>query len=436
MSGNGEGYDIAVIGGGAAGMYCAAHLSRRGFTTVILEKNEKLGKKLFITGKGRCNFTNNCGRDEFFSSVVSNPRFLYSAYSLCAPQDVMRYFEDCGLAVKTERGKRVFPVSDRSCDVIDTLKEDLRKHHVQVLLHTRVTGICCEAGEDGRPRAAGVFLRREENGKEGEETSFLPARAVVVATGGLSYPSTGSTGDGYRFAEEAGHAVTERVPSLVPFRIRETDLYGSLAGLSPKNVRFTARCGGKTVFSETGEMLFTHEGISGPLVLSASAYARGRFPLSCEIDWKAAVPAEQFDRRLVGIISEAPLKSVRNALRGVYPASLIPVLLSAAGIPGEKKAGEITKEERARLVRLTKAMPLTAVSSGGFPEAVVTQGGVSVREIDPKTMESRRVSGLYFIGEVLDLDALTGGFNLQIAWMTAKACAENMTRQGSTMEND
>ncbi len=430
--------EILVIGGGAAGMMAAIEAARQGCAVQVVEQNEKTGKKLFITGKGRCNFTNDCTREVFFDSVLSNPKFLYSAYAACSPQDMIRFFESSGMPVKVERGRRAFPVSDRSADVIDTLRAEMKRHGVRVRLHTKAVRILTEE-ENGRMRACGVRCR-EEGGNTGYD---LKADAVILAAGGLAYPATGARGEGYLLAEELGHSITPLSPSLVPFRLREKAYCAALAGLSPKNVRFTVLRGEKAVFSETGEMLFTHEGISGPLVLSASARLSGTLeyapytgrekicipnapqtagkPFSCAIDWKPAVDLETFDERLRGIFLAAPRKEVRNALRGVYPASLIPVLLSMAGIAEEKRTGEMTRQERRRLAALTKEMRFTITGSAGFSEAVITRGGISVKETQPGTMASKLVDGLYFAGEILDVDALTGGYNLQIAWATGKA---------------
>ena len=413
---------IAVIGGGAAGMFAAGILAEAGHKVTVFEKNEKLGKKLFITGKGRCNFTNDCDRDTFFSSVISNPRFLYSAFRRFDPQDAIAYFENAGLKTKVERGRRAFPASDHAWDVIDTLKRILTRNKAEIKLNTKVLSLLTDPETQ---TVKGVrFVAADTADSRPEEFS---ADAVILATGGLSYPATGSTGDGYTFARACGHTVTSCRPSLVPFEVKEKDRTAAMAGLSLKNVTLTV-CGenGKKIYEGFGEMLFTHEGISGPLVLSASAYA-SRFlengELKAFIDLKPAVDAAEFDARLVNVFSGMPKKGIHNALKGIYPNVMIDMVLQSAGIVPETVCGGITKEMRKRLVGATKAFPFTVSSTAGFSQAVITQGGVSVKEIEPSTMESKKIKGLYVIGEVLDVDALTGGFNLQIAWSTAYAAA-------------
>ena len=422
-----------VVGGGAAGMMAAVMLGERGFDVTLLEKNEKLGKKIFITGKGRCNFTNDCEPDTFFESVISNPRFMYSSYYAMTAQDILALFESWGLETKVERGQRAFPASDHAYDVIDCLKRQLKRVGVTVRLNTEVTEILTASLEEAdRPDADPV-----SSGKKGAKESgpgrkvtgvrcgclVYPADRVIIATGGLSYPTTGSTGDGYKWAEALGHRVTDRRPSLVALNCAEQDL-ASLQGLSLKNVSFTVKDGKKTLAEGFGEMLFTHFGVTGPLVLTASARC-GRTlekkTLTGCIDLKPAVDRERLDRDLVKLLAENANRDVRYAIRSLYPASLVPVLLDRAGIPHDKKAHDITKEERRALLDETKAFVVTLMGLRGYNEAVITQGGVSVREIDPATMASKLIDGLYFAGEVLDLDALTGGFNLQIAWATGAA---------------
>ena len=419
-----------VVGGGAAGMMAAIRLAERGVSVTLFEKNEKLGKKLFITGKGRCNFTNDCEPDVFFENVVSNPRFLYSAYYGYTAQDVISGFESWGLKTKVERGHRAFPASDHSYDVIDCLKKRLERLKVNVRLNTEVTEILTgssqepdgtgnEAGTTGQLKAVGV----RSGGK------VFKADRVIIATGGLSYPSTGSTGDGYKWAEALGHTVVKPRPSLVAMTCAEHDLT-ALQGLSLKNVAFHIegrKKAGKDLYSGFGEMMFTHFGLTGPLVLTASALcgkALEAGPLSGRIDLKPAVPSERLDRDLIDLLNENANRDVRHAVRDLYPASIIPVLLDRTGIPPHKKAREITKEERAALVSETKSFAVTVTGTRGFSEAIITQGGVSVKEIDPSTMASKKIKQLYFAGEVLDVDALTGGFNLQIAWSTANAAGQ------------
>ena len=387
-----------------------------------LEKNEKLGKKLFITGKGRCNLTNNCEVEELMKHVVTNPKFLYSAFYNCNAQDVMQFFEQNGLELKTERGNRVFPASDHSSDVIKTLEQALNKRKVTVRLHHTVTRILTEPVHDrmqNQMRVTGICVKDEKGLQKQEHFD-----AVIVATGGLSYERTGSTGDGLQFARDLGLQVTECQPSLVPFEIEE-DFCRNLMGLSLRNVTLSCytkkKNKDKLLYQEQGEMLFTHFGISGPLVLSASAYtgkAKGE-PIWVEIDLKPALTIEQLDARILRDFDAAKNKQVRNALDELLPKKLIPVMIELAEIDPFKQVNTVTKEERERLIACMKKLTLHVVGTRGYEEAIITRGGVSVKEINPKTMEAKQIPGLYFIGEVLDVDALTGGFNLQIAWATA-----------------
>ena len=412
----------AVIGGGAAGMYAAIGLADAGHTVTIYEKNERLGKKLFITGKGRCNLTNNCEVEDLMKHVVTNPKFLYSAFYQCSAQDVMQFFERNGLELKTERGNRVFPASDHSSDVIKTLEQALNKRKVTVRLHHTVTRILTEPAHDrmqDQMHVTGICVK-DETGLQKQEHFD----AVIVATGGLSYERTGSTGDGLKFARELGLQVTECLPSLVPFEIEE-DFCRELMGLSLRNVTLSCytkkKNKDKLLYQEQGEMLFTHFGISGPLVLSASAYA-GKAdgePIWVEIDLKPALTMEQLDARILRDFDAAKNKQVRNALDDLLPKKLIPVMIELVQIDPFKQVNAVTKEERERLTASLKKLTLHVVGTRGYEEAIITRGGVSVKEINPKTMEAKRIPGLYFIGEVLDVDALTGGFNLQIAWSTA-----------------
>ena len=409
---------VAVIGGGAAGMYAAIGLADAGHTVTIYEKNERLGKKLFITGKGRCNLTNNCEVEELMKHVVTNPKFLYSAFYQCNAQDVMQFFEQNGLDLKTERGNRVFPASDHSSDVIKTLEPALKKRNVTICLNHTVTQILTEQVQDVT-HADGVCVKNEKGQKKQQRFD-----AVIVATGGLSYERTGSTGDGLQFARDLGLQVTECQPSLVPFEIEE-DFCRGLMGLSLRNVTLSCytkkKNKDKLLYQEQGEMLFTHFGISGPLVLSASAYtgkAKGE-PIWVEIDLKPALTIEQLDARILRDFDAAKNKQVRNALDELLPKKLIPVMIELAEIDPFKQVNAITKEERERRIAFMKKLTLHVVGTRGYEEAIITRGGVSVKEINPKTMEAKQIPGLYFIGEVLDVDALTGGFNLQIAWATA-----------------
>ena len=397
-------YDVIVIGCGAAGMMAAFGAAEAGRKTLVLEKNEKAGKKLFITGKGRCNVTNACDRDIFFENIISNPKFLYSAFYGWDNRNVMDFFEKAGCPLKTEWGERVFPVSDHSSDVIAALLRELKKAKVEIRYNTEVRELCQEEG-----KIKGVLL------KDGNK---IPAGRVIVATGGMSYESTGSTGDGYAFAGQVGHTVTRLVPALVPFHIRE-EWCRDLMGLSLKNVAVRLADEKREYYSGFGEMLFTHFGVSGPLILSASSfyakYIYGK-TAALTIDLKPALSTEQLDRRLVRDFEANKNKQFSNALGGLFPNRLIPIMVRLSGIPPEKKVHDVSRKEREQFVHRIKNLSLTVTGTGSFKEAIITQGGVSVKEINPSTMESKKVKGLYFAGEVLDLDALTGGFNLQIAW--------------------
>ena len=398
---------VLIIGAGAAGMYAAVTAARAGHQVHVFEKNDKAGRKLFITGKGRCNLTNDCDTEELLQAVKSNRKFLYSSFYTHTNQDVIRFFQDNGMPVKTERGGRVFPASDHSSDVIRTLERQMSKWGVRLHLGTEVRELLTEEG-----RIAGLLL-----GDGTRETGD----ACIVATGGFSYPLTGSTGDGYRCAREAGHSVTDLVPSLVPVEAKEKWV-GDLMGLSLRNIELTVKDGKKELYRDFGEMLFTHFGLSGPVVLSATSEVGPRLekgPLSFHIDLKPALTPEQLDQRILRDFGEQKNRQFKNSLGKLLPAKLIPVVVGLSGISPEKKIHDISREERRGLVSLLKDLTVTAVSLRSWSEAIITKGGVSVREIDPATMESKKIKGLYFAGEVLDLDAVTGGFNLQIAWSTA-----------------
>ncbi len=429
--------NIVIIGGGASGMMAGILLGEKGHQVTLVEQNEKLGKKLYITGKGRCNFTNDCSENEFLDAVLTNPRFMYSALGVMNPQDTIALFEKWGLRTKVERGRRAFPASDKSADVLDMLKRKLKDANVRVLLDTRCTrisfdgsgvnGVYIEKAARKTEREAGVH-RFEEEKFAGAKETFLNAERVIVATGGISYRSTGATGDGYRFAKEAGLKVTETRPSLVPIVCAE-EYIRDMQGLSLKNVSLIVKSGKKVLFEEQGELMFTHFGITGPLVLSASGRIGGligKKPLTSYIDLKPAVTEEMLDKRFLSVFAENQNRTLVNALSGIYPSGMLPVIPAAAGISPEKRVHDLTRADREALITATKRFPLTFTSLRSFEEAVVTQGGVSVKEIDPRSFEAKKVRGLYFTGEVLDLDALTGGYNLQIAWSTAAACAENM----------
>lgn len=411
--------NIIVIGGGPAGMFAAIAAAENGHKVTLLEKNEKLGKKLYITGKGRCNITNASDMEVLFANVMTNAKFLYSAFYAYDNQRVIDFFEENGLATKVERGNRVFPVSDHSSDVIATLAKVLRQKGVEVCLHTQVKEILTEAcGEE--TKVSGVLL---SNGKR------MSADDVIVATGGFSYQTTGSTGDGYRFAKALGHEVTDIYPSLVPFEAKE-DYVKEMQGLSLRNVQVRIYQKKKLLYDEFGEMLFTHFGVSGPLMLSASALLKPKQTsqeLQMEIDLKPALTVEQLDKRVLHDFEEAKNKQFKNSIGKLFPAKMIPAILELSGIDPDKKVNEITKEERAGFIRLIKAFPMTLTGLRSFKEAIITKGGIKVKEVNPSTMESKLVRHLYFCGEVLDLDALTGGYNLQIAWSTgylAGMCAK------------
>ena len=416
---------ILIVGGGAAGMMAGVYLARAGQEVHILEKNEKLGKKVYITGKGRCNVTNNCDTEELFRAVMSNPKFLYSAFYSFTPQDVMEFFEDAGVPLKTERGNRVFPVSDHSSDIIRGLERELKKAGAHIHLRTEVKKVNVSPYEE--PDVAEKKAHHSRvTGVELADGSIMEGNYILIATGGLSYQSTGSTGDGYRFAEETGHKVTELSPSLVPLRTKEAYI-PSLQGLSLKNTELTIKSGKKILFQDFGEMMFTHFGVTGPMILSASAHIGKQLQKSGELtaylDLKPALTMEQLDARVLREFEAGQNKQFKNVIGVLFPSSLTPVMLELGGISPEKKIHDISREERIHFEELVKAFPFTINGMGEYKEAVITRGGVSVKEIQPGTMESRKVKNLYFIGEVLDLDAVTGGYNLQIAWSTAYLAA-------------
>lgn len=399
--------NVIVVGGGAAGMMAAIFAARNGQNVTLLEKNEKLGKKIFITGKGRCNITNASEIEDLFSAVISNPKFLYSGFYSFTNDQVIHFFEELGVATKIERGNRVFPVSDHSSDVIAALAREMQHLKVKVQLHCEVKELLI----NNEREIKGVRLA---NGKK------MTADAVVVATGGISYPSTGSTGDGYRFARNCGHKVTELFPSLVPMEVKEW-YAKELQGLSLKNIKIHITDGKKKLYDEFGEMLFTHYGVTGPVILSASSIVGKTLEkkeLVLHIDLKPALTEEQLDKRLLREFEANHNKQFKNAIDSLLPAKLRPVIIELSGIEEEKKVHEITKEERLNLLRLIKDFHMTLTGLRGYNEAIITKGGISVKEIDPGTMESKLIKNLYFAGEVLDLDAVTGGYNLQIAWST------------------
>lgn len=404
---------VVVVGGGPAGMMAAAAAAQAGDSVCLIEKNEKLGKKLFITGKGRCNVTNAADMDGLFANVCTNGKFLYSAFYGFSNTDVMEFLEHAGCRLKTERGDRVFPVSDHSSDVIAALQRELKKYGVEIMLNTK---------------AVDILISPQEMAFEGAVLSdgrVMKGDRGIICTGGMSYPATGSTGDGYQFAEKTGHRVVAPRPALVPLEVREP-WCGQLMGLSLKNVSLRLVCGGRRVYEGFGEMLFTHFGVSGPLVLTASSYYRKADDTVLLIDLKPAMDEEQLDKRLLRDFEENRNRQFKNGLGALFPAKLIPVMVSLSGICPEKKVNEITREERRSFVKLIKNLSLTVTGTRGFEEAIITGGGVSVKDVNPSTMESRKIKGLYFAGEVLDLDALTGGFNLQIAWSTGHLAGQSI----------
>jgi len=404
--------DVAVIGGGAAGLMAAALLAERGADTVLLEPNKLLGKKLRITGKGRCNLTNNCDNKRFLENVPCNGNFLYSAINRFSTADTIVFFERIGVSLKTERGCRVFPVSDSAHDVANALERFGRTQGVQ-WLHKRATALKTADGA-----LTGVVAEDME----------IICPAVILCTGGVSYPGTGSTGEGYALAESVGHTVVPPQPSLVPL-VSDDDYCAEMQGFSLKNVTLKVYDGsGKTVFEELGELLFTHFGISGPLVLSASAHMRDfavqRYHMA--IDLKPGLDVDQLDERLLRDFKKYANKDFQNALCDLAGHTMIPVLVRLSGIPEETKVNSITKKQRQALVQLFKNFPVNVAGPRPIAEAIITSGGVNTKEINPKTMASKLIDGLYFAGEIIDVDAYTGGFNLQIAWSTAYAAAQSV----------
>lgn len=410
---------IIIIGGGAAGMMAAIAAAQNGCHVDLFEKNEKLGKKIYITGKGRCNVTNASDMETMLNQVVTNRKFLYSAFYRFTNEDMMKLLEQCGCPLKVERGNRVFPVSDKSSDVISALQGELKRLHVSIHLRKEVQQLLTSSDSESENVCSGIQLA---DGKK------YYADAVIVATGGISYPSTGSTGDGYRFAKAVGHRITERRPALVPLTVQEAWVK-ELQGLSLRNVEVTIFSGKRKLYQEFGEMLFTHFGVSGPAVLSASSIVGKKLekqPLTMQIDLKPALSEEQLDARILRDFNAAKNKQFKNALGGLYPAKLIPVIIRLTEVSPDKPVNEILRPERQKIISITKKLSLTLTGVRDYNEAIITQGGINIKEINPTTMESKLVSGLYFVGEVLDLDALTGGYNLQIAWSTGYAAGNSI----------
>lgn len=415
---------IIVIGGGASGMMAAIAAARNGNQVCLLEKNEKLGKKLFITGKGRCNITNAGDMDTLFANVCTNNKFLYSAFYQFDNQAVMDFFKEAGCPIKVERGDRVFPVSDHSQDVIAALIRELKRLSVDILLNTEVKELLTRPADRESKEKAPL---QEFVGVRCKDQCLIQGDACILCTGGISYPATGSTGDGYEFAGSCGHTVVECRPALVPLETQE-EWCRELMGLSLRNVSVRMMSGQKEIYSGFGEMLFTHFGVSGPLIISASSYysklcgskrpEKGKEGTKLYIDLKPALDLEQLDKRILRDFEKNKNRQFKNSLNELLPIRLIPVLIGLSCIDPNKQVNEITKEERRGFAHLIKALPLTITKTRSFAEAIITQGGVSVKHVNPSTMESKLVKSLYFAGEVLDLDAMTGGFNLQIAWST------------------
>lgn len=405
-------YDVAVIGGGAAGLFCAGHLGLYGHSVALIERNEKVGRKLLITGKGRCNITNMSDKNELISALTKNSKFMYSAFSNFDAYDTVDFFETHGVPIKVERGNRVFPISDKSVDVVDCLYDFVRENNVEII-NSRAVSI----SNDGSK----ITSVRLENGDE------IECDNVVIATGGKSYPKTGSTGDGYTLVESVGHKIVKPVGSLVPLNVAEGSA-SEMQGLSLKNVSISVEdtTNGKIVYTDFGEMLFTHFGLSGPMILSASAHIRdaekGRYKV--HIDVKPALDNEKLDARILRDFSENSNKNLNNSLSKLLPSKMISVIIKRSGIDGMTKVNQITREQRERLVNVIKNLEFTITSLRPVEEAIVTSGGVDVSQINPKTLQSKLCENLYFAGEVIDVDAYTGGFNLQIAFSTAFSVAK------------
>ena len=452
---------LIIVGGGAAGMMTAIHAAEN-YKVLLLEKNDKLGKKLFITGKGRCNLTNACDEETFLKNVMSNPKFLYSAISAYPPEAVLRSFEEWGLKLKTERGNRVFPESDHSSDVIRTLEQEMRRRGVDIRLNTHVRGLLChsepvchsEQSEESRGHVCHSERSEESHGPvchsepQGEEScgikrvtgvllsdgTKLTADVVVLATGGISYPGTGASGEGVTFLEKQGLSIRPFQPSLVPME-SDLSICKPMMGLAPKNVEvsfYRLDKPKKPVYREFGEMLFTHFGVSGPVILSASGMLQKYFTpegkpkekLELCLDWKPALTPEQLDQRILRDFDQAKNKTLQNAMEGLLPKAAILPVLSLAGMDPELRVHDLKQEQRRKLVETLKAFRLPITGLRGFDEAIISAGGLSVKEIDPRTMEVKKLQGLRVAGEMIDCDALTGGFNLQIAWCTAKLAAQ------------
>ncbi len=424
---------VLVIGAGAAGMMAAISAAYEGNEVIVYEHNEKPGKKIYITGKGRCNITNACETEELFPKIMSNSKFMYSAIYNFTNQDAIDMFNRLGCPTKVERGDRVFPVSDKSSDVISALQKEMKKNNIKLYYNANVEDVCVEEGKF-------VAIKLSQNGKKMK----VNGDKLIIATGGLSYPSTGSTGDGYEFARKLGHTVTELRPSLVPYNLKDSE-YRELQGLSLRNVDLTIKINDKKIYKDMGELLFTHFGISGPLVLSSCPIlikeldkinnknkkkkAKGQdldsIDVKLSIDLKPALTVEQLDGRILRDFEKNINKNFSNSLDELLPKKLIPIVIRRSNIDPNKKVSFVTKEERNKLVNVIKNLDYDFLSFRGYAEAIITKGGVSVKEINPSTMESKIVKGVFFAGEVLDVDAVTGGYNLQIAWSTGYLAGQN-----------
>ncbi len=439
---------VAIVGGGAAGMMAALRAAECGHTVTLYEKNEKLGKKVYITGKGRCNVTNACDAQEFFEHVTGNVKFFYSSFYGFDNHAVMDLIEKAGCPLKIERGNRVFPVSDHSSDVIKALRQKLEVLKCDIRYHTPVKELICEAYEEKQDEVHEADIcednsdvnitkasKKKKSKYEKQIAGILTADgkreyydAVILATGGVSYPSTGSTGDGHTFARKLGLNVTELKPSLVPFEVKE-NWCEDLQGLALKNVEATLFIDDKKVFSQQGELLFTHFGVSGPLILTASsvlAQKKADKNIVLTIDLKPALSVEQLDKRFLKEFDEGHNKQLKNILPALYPSSLAALVPKLAEVDESKTAHSVTREERERLVKITKALTLTVTGTRGFTEAIITSGGVDLKEVNPSTMECKKIKGLYIAGELLNLDAHTGGYNLQIAWSTGYLAGDSI----------
>ena len=412
---------VIVIGAGAAGMMAALVAANGGNEVTLLEKNNKPGKKLFLTGKGRCNLTNSCDTEELFNNVVTNPKFLFSAFYDFTNADAIAFFEDLGLRLKKERGNRIFPLSDHSSDVIKTLEKALIKTGVFIRYDSEVTALLTKPASSENNEKKKTKYHSIITGVTLKDGSNLFGDAVIMATGGASYPSTGSDGRSFDIIKTLGIDMVSLKPALVPLTVKE-DYVFKMSGLTLKNVAIRVVCGDKEIFSDFGEMLFTHFGVSGPLILSASSYLNGRHykePAMLYIDLKPALTLDELDERILRDFSENRNKQFKNSLSNLLPAGLIPSVVMLSGISPDKQVNSVTREEREKLSKALKNYPLTISGDRGFDEAIITSGGISVKEINPSTMECKKVKGLYFAGEMIDVDARTGGFNLQIAWSSA-----------------